>query len=77
MRGAACGAAIETNSMTKERLKKNEYRCAVCGGVFTKGWSEEEAVAEMQRDFPDYDLEQCDVVCDGCYREILEDAHGG
>ena len=27
-------------------MKDNEYQCAVCGGIFEKGWSEEEARAE-------------------------------
>lgn len=63
--------------MAKEQLKKGEFRCAICGGVFTKGWSEEEAIAEMKRDFPNFDLEQCDVVCDDCYRDIMEEPNGG
>lgn len=63
--------------MATERLKANEFRCAICGGVFTKGWSEEEAIAEMKKDFPDFILEQCDVICDDCYREIMEEPDGG
>lgn len=63
--------------MEKERLKPNEFRCAICGGVFTKGWTDEEALAEMNRDFPDFVAEQCDVVCDECYRDIMGDGHAG
>ena len=54
-------------------LKSNEYRCAICGGIFEKGQSEEAAQEEMKHNFPDVDKEDCDMVCDDCYKEIMGD----
>lgn|GEM_PF-5285286 len=31
----------------------SEYKCAVCGGVFEKGQTEEEATQEMKENFGD------------------------
>lgn len=47
-----------------------EYKCSMCGGTFTAEWSEEEAIAEKERDFGSVALKDCDVVCDVCYQEI-------
>lgn len=46
------------------------YTCAVCRGTFEKGWSEEEAQAELKQDF-NVPVEQCDIVCDDCYKEMF------
>ena len=51
-------------------LKPNEYRCAICGNVYEKGQSEEEAHAELESNFPDVSVEDCDVVCDDCYKKM-------
>lgn len=48
----------------------SEYTCAECGGTFETGWSEEEATAEMERDFPGVAKESCAVICDPCYRRF-------
>lgn len=56
----------------------NEYHCAHCGGVFTKGWSDEEAEAEYATTFstdPHFH-EPREVVCDDCYKEFTEWSQG-
>lgn len=50
-------------------LKPNEYQCSVCEGVFDKGWTDEEAKAELDVKFQ-VPVEQCDVVCDDCYKKM-------
>ena len=50
-------------------MKDNEYRCAVCGGGFEKGWTEEEARAEEAEVFGGNDPDSA-VVCDDCYKKI-------
>jgi hypothetical protein len=50
-------------------MKPNEYKCAACGGVFEKGWSDEEALAELDATFG-VPVEDCALVCDDCYREM-------
>lgn len=45
----------------------NQYRCASCGGVFDKGWTDEEAIAELGDNFPKASVEHCSIVCDPCF----------
>ena len=56
--------------MAGSALRKNEYECAVCRGVFEKGWSDEEALEEKTELFGAVPAEECSVVCDDCF-EIL------
>jgi len=58
-----------------EPLKPNEYRCALCQGVFDKGWTDEEAQAELQRDFGNVPTESQMTVCDDCYQKACPDAN--
>jgi hypothetical protein len=52
------------------RLKTNEYKCEACGGVFEKGWSDDEAVAELDATFGGVPVEDCAIICDDCYRKM-------
>ncbi len=55
--------------------KNNEYTCALCGGVFKKGWPDEEAQAESKKlwgNIPDEDME---LVCDDCFKKCSPDAN--
>ena len=52
-------------------MKDNEYKCAMCGGVFEKGWTDEEAMEEYkENDFPDTGT-PLEVICDDCYQEFM------
>lgn len=51
--------------MSDAEIPPDHFRCAMCGGIFRKGWSEEEAVAEaIAQGFVNVPLE---IVCDDCY----------
>lgn len=50
----------------------NQYTCACCHGAYDKGWTEEEAEKELGENFPDHEKEDCDIVCDDCYRKFWE-----
>lgn len=52
-------------------MKKNEYKCELCKGVFKKGWSDKEMLVEMERDFPNLPEEERAVVCDDCYNALI------
>ena len=52
-------------------MKENEYQCAMCKGIFEKGWTEEESVSELKENFGDISKEDCDVICDDCYNAIM------
>ena len=43
----------------------------MCKGVFSYGWSEEEAHDELKRNFGDVDVDDCEIVCDDCYQKIM------
>lgn len=47
----------------------NTYTCSLCGETFDKGWSDEEAEAELASTFavPKVD---CNLVCDDCYKAM-------
>lgn len=50
------------------------FTCASCGDTHEKGWSDEEAAAEAQQNFPGIDItdpDEAPVVCDSCYEHIM------
>lgn len=53
------------------------YQCAACGETFEKGWSDEEAAAELEANFSGVATDDCDLVCDGCYQRLMAAHHGG
>lgn len=44
------------------------YHCEKCGEDFEGTQSEEEALEELAGRFPGYTQEDCDIVCDDCYK---------
>lgn len=67
-----------SGELTKdEGVGPNQYRCAQCRGVFEKGWSDEEAAAEADDNFPGLmtaDPGERAVVCDDCYKAMMGEA---
>jgi hypothetical protein len=52
--------------------KKNDtYVCAICGGEYIKGVSEEEAIKEKEEYFGNTPVEECDLVCDDCWNNFI------
>ena len=53
----------------------DQYTCAVCGETYNKtrdgSWSDEKAEEELQSNFGPIPLEECDIVCDSCYKRIM------
>jgi hypothetical protein len=49
-----------------------EYQCSKCHKVFSKGWSDEEAIAEKDANWPGTDLGSCVIVCDDCYNDFRQ-----
>ncbi len=46
------------------------YICSMCKGEFEYNWTEEEAVAEKNENFPDVPMKECDIICDVCWNKI-------
>lgn len=53
-------------------LNSNTFVCANCKQKFTKGVSDEEALAETEELFGLYDHKDLEVVCDDCFNELME-----
>jgi len=51
----------------KREVKENEYQCAICKGVFEKGWSDEEAENEVKEIWGEIPQEERAVICDDCF----------
>lgn len=47
-----------------------EFKCALCKGEFESAWTEQEAEQELSEKFPGIEKEDCDPVCDECYKLI-------
>ena len=47
-------------------MEKNEYKCARCGNVYEKGWSDEEAEKEANEIWGNIPKEERVVICDNC-----------
>jgi hypothetical protein len=52
------------------------YRCEECGGVFENGWSDEEAAAEAENNFPGMTPEDAATVCEDCFNDLMAMARG-
>jgi len=53
-------------------LKENQYQCENCGGIFERGQSDEKALEELSKEFPNTSIDNCVLVCDNCYKEIMD-----
>lgn len=47
-----------------------QYTCEACGETFDKGWSDEEAILELEEEFPGFATSDCGLVCDDCYKKM-------
>jgi DNA-directed RNA polymerase subunit RPC12/RpoP len=54
-------------------MNSKEYKCSMCGEVFESLWSDEEAIEETHENFGDYEIEDCAVVCDDCYKRMTSE----
>jgi hypothetical protein len=49
------------------------YTCALCNGVFEfeEEWTDGDAVQEMEEIFPGIPKEECDIICDDCFKKVM------
>jgi len=55
-------------------LEKNEYQCAYCNKIFTKGLSDKEAEEEAQKLWGNIPLEERIIICDDCFNLVNPEA---
>ena len=56
-------------------MADENYICAMCGGEFEKGWSDDEAMAECESYFGNVTDMPLSIVCDDCYQIIHPAKH--
>lgn len=66
-------AHVDREEREERTIGPNEFRCAMCREVFYKGRLDGEAAAEHEERFPTIPLEDCDLVCDDCFRKLSGD----
>jgi len=49
-------------------MSSDSFKCAMCGGIFRKVLSHEQALANLRKRFPGVEPEECGIVCDDCFR---------
>lgn len=55
----------------EQQLDSNTYVCAMCRGVFSKGRTDEEALAAAEQEFVELPpLADCCYVCDDCWQKV-------
>lgn len=45
------------------------YQCGMCGGVFEYCRPHDEALVELEQNFPGCNVADCGIICDDCYQE--------
>ena len=55
----------------------NTFQCHLCRETFGKAWTDEEALEELNRDFPGYKPEECVILCDDCHKLVAKEVEDG
>lgn len=50
----------------------NTYTCARCRKTYEYGRPDGEALAEKDALWPDVPLDECDIICDDCFRTLMQ-----
>lgn len=53
-----------------------KYTCAVCHITYDAEWSDEEAIEELRDKFGAVNVENCELVCDDCFKAFDPDTPG-
>ena len=57
------------------RGKEDLFKCYVCGGTFTKGWADTEAMEESVRLHGAVPEKELEAVCHDCHIKLMEWLH--
>jgi DNA-directed RNA polymerase subunit RPC12/RpoP len=59
-------------ALERFQVVSTTYTCDECGGTFKRDWSDEEALEESRILFGDIPEEERAIVCDMCYKRIMD-----
>lgn len=48
----------------------NTYVCAVCQQTFEKALTDDAAEEQLAYEFPGFDTDDCELVCDDCFNDM-------
>lgn len=51
---------------------KRIFTCAMCQGTFPSGWTDADALKELEERHPGVDYRECDMICSECYEKANE-----
>ena len=54
-------------------MSDEKYTCGECGGEFLKTIPDEEAKKEYKDNFPEKPFSEAEIVCDDCYKKIMDE----
>lgn len=49
----------------------DDFTCSLCKGTFKKSRSDEEALAEKEKEWGSIPIEECDTLCSDCYQLFI------
>jgi len=59
-------------------MKKDEFQCYQCKGIFKKELTEQEEIEQLKKEFGEnWTPKECERVCDDCYKKIYAWMHKG
>lgn len=61
-------ASYMAELLLKPKIKKNQFQCSACGGIFDKGWSDKDALHEFRESYPTMPMEEAAIICDDCFK---------
>lgn len=53
------------------KIKKNEFQCNNCKGIFNKAWTDEQAMEEADMVWGELGEDPA-IICDDCFKELYE-----
>ncbi len=53
----------------KNSMEKDEFRCAACGNIYKKGWSDDEMMKESADIWGRIPEEDGILICDDCFNK--------
>ncbi len=56
--------------MEEETIPPDHFKCALCGGIFEKGWTDDDATREEIEQFSRASDDPAEL-CDDCYKKFM------
>ena len=54
-------------------MSEDTFTCSHCGETFIKELTDDEALTQLAKEFPGWDVNACNLVCNDCFYEINPD----